>query len=113
MTTYTIHLRTDAGFALREIEAETAEAALVIAREYDPDILDFERYEYLPVNEITVCDQDGNELIEWYDDEVRLRLASQDLLEAAKKVVSRWQRGDLAAAIRELDTAIAKATGGG
>jgi hypothetical protein len=32
-------------------------------------------------------------------------------LEAAEKVVSRWEKGDLAEAARELDAAIAKAKG--
>jgi hypothetical protein len=34
------------------------------------------------------------------------------LLEAAELVVARWDRGDLAEAVRGLDTAIVKAKGG-
>jgi hypothetical protein len=34
------------------------------------------------------------------------------LLEAAEKVVARWERGDLAGAVRDLDAPIAKAREG-
>lgn len=37
--------------------------------------------------------------------------ADPELLEAAEKVVIRWEKGDLAEAVRELDTAIATAKG--
>jgi hypothetical protein len=37
--------------------------------------------------------------------------ASPKLLEAAERVVSRWEKGDLAQAVRELDAAIDKAKG--
>jgi len=37
--------------------------------------------------------------------------AAPKLLKAAEKVVIRWEKGDLAQAVRELDTAIATAKG--
>jgi hypothetical protein len=51
-------------------------------------------------------------LLTGLDDDLRLRLAASDLLAAAELVVARWERGDLADAVRELDAAIAKAKGG-
>ena len=39
--------------------------------------------------------------------------ATSDLIAAGKKVVERWETGDLAAAVRELDQAIKKAKGRG
>jgi hypothetical protein len=42
----------------------------------------------------------------------RLRLASEDLLDAAELIVARWSQGDLADAVRQLDAAVAKAKGG-
>lgn len=113
MTTYTVRFRTNGSSAFQDFGARTPEHALARAKSYDLSLLGFEPFRNQSVNEITVYDEDGNELIEWYDDELRLRLAARDLLEAAKKVVSCWERGDLAAAVHELDIAIAKATGGG
>jgi hypothetical protein len=116
MTTYTAYFRTDADFATREFKADTPEQALALARGfYDDDPLDlmFESYgDGMPVNEIAICNRKGEELTAWVDDDLRLRLAARDLLDAAELVVARWERGDLAAAVRELDAAIAKAKGG-
>jgi hypothetical protein len=63
-------------------------------------------------NSVLVYDADGNEVATWYDADMRLRLAARDLLEAAELVVARWERGDLAGAVRQLDAAITKAKGG-
>jgi hypothetical protein len=116
MTTYTATFRTDAEFATREIKAATPEQALKKARRfYDNDPLDlmFESYDGgMPVNEIAISDANDDELAVWLDEDLRLRLAAHDLLEAAELVVARWSEGDLAAAVRQLDDAIAKAKGG-
>ncbi len=116
MTTYTAYFRTDADFATREIKAATPEQALKKARRfYDDDPLDlmFESYDGgMPVNEIAIKDADDDELAVWQDEDLRLRLAARDLLEAAELVVARWEQGDLAGAVRQLDDAIAKAKGG-
>jgi hypothetical protein len=116
MTTYTAYFRTDAEFATHEFKAATPEQALKKARRfYDDDPLDlmFESYDAgMPVNEIAIQDANHEELAVWLDDDLRLRLAANDLLEAAELVVARWERGDLAEAVRELDAAIAKAKGG-
>jgi hypothetical protein len=117
MTTYTAYFRTDAEFATRDIKAATPEQALKKARRlYDNDPLDlmFESYDdNQPVNEIAIRDADHNEVAVWLDEDLRLRLAARDLLEAAELVVARWEQGDLAGAVRQLDDAIAKAKGGG
>jgi hypothetical protein len=42
---------------------------------------------------------------------VRLIAAAPDLLEAGEDVIATWEKGDLAAAVRKLDAAIAKARG--
>jgi hypothetical protein len=116
MTTYTAYFRTDAEFATREIKATTPQQALRKARRFyddDPFDLMFESYDGgQPVNEIAIHDADNDELAVWLDDDLCLRLAARDLLDAAELVVARWERGDLAAAVRELDAAIAKAKGG-
>jgi hypothetical protein len=64
-----------------------------------------------PVIEISIHDADSNRLAVWYDDDMRLRLAARGLLDAAELVVARWERSDLAEAVRELSAAIAKAKG--
>jgi hypothetical protein len=115
MKTYTAYFRTDADYAVRDFAAHTPEQALKKARRFlreRPDDLFFERYiDGPPVNEIAI-QADHNELAAWHDEDLCLRLAARDLLEAAEKVVARWKRGDLAAAVRELDAAIAKAKEG-
>jgi hypothetical protein len=112
MKTYTATFRTDAEFATREIKAATPEQALKKARRFDPLDLMFESYDGgMPVIEISIHDADSNRLAVWYDDDMRLRLAARALLDAAELVVARWERGDLAEAVRELSAAIAKAKG--
>jgi hypothetical protein len=116
MKTYTATFRTDAEFATREIKAATPGQALRKARrlyDHDPFDLMFESYDSgMPVNEIAIANADHDELAVWRDDDMRLRNAARDLLVAAELVVARWERGDLAAAVRELDAAVAKAKGG-
>jgi hypothetical protein len=115
MTTYTVNFASDAEFASKNFDAETPEQALALARklyEDEPSELWFEPYDGMDVNEILVYDADGNELAVWYDDDMHLRLAARDLLDAAELVVARWEHSDLAEAVRELSAAIAKAKGG-
>jgi hypothetical protein len=116
MTTYTAHFHGDAQYASHDFEADTPEQALALARQlYDdhPSQLCFQSYDDgMPINEITICTDDEDELAVWRDADLTLHLAAWDLLEAAEKVVARWQQGDLAEAVRELSNAIAKAKGG-
>jgi hypothetical protein len=114
MTTYTVNFASDAEFASHTFEAETPELAFALARKLyadDPSKLWFEPCDGVDVNEIIVYDADGKELAAWHDDNMRLRLAAQDLLDAAELVVARWSEGDLAEAVRALDAAIANAKG--
>jgi hypothetical protein len=116
MTTYTAYFRTDANFATLEFKAATPEQALKKARRFyadDPFGLMFESYDGgMSVNEIVIEDADHDELAVWQDEDLRLHLAASDLLAAAELVIARWERGDLAEAVRGLDAAIAKAKGG-
>jgi len=115
MQTYKAYFHTGADYAAREFAAGTPEQALALARRFyddDPSDLMFESYDGgIPVIEISIHDADSNRLAVWYDDDMRLRLAARDLLDAAELVVARWERGDLAEAVRELSAAIAKAKG--
>jgi hypothetical protein len=116
MTNYTAYFRNAAEFAELDIEADSPEKALAIARATVTDNFDaltFQNYDgALPVDEIAICDGDYTELAVWYDDDLRLRLAGKDLLAAARLVIARWGAGDLAEAVRELSAAVAKAEGG-
>ena len=116
MNTFQVYLRSDIAWCRKDIETATPSQAVEFARhlsEQDPAQLD-EHYEACdcPVNEVEVLDQHGNQLAEWQSDDLRLRLAAQDLLDAAELVVARWSQGDLADAVRQLDAEIAKAKGG-
>jgi hypothetical protein len=116
MTTYTAYFRTEVDFATRDFETETPGQALALARRFyddDPSDLMFESYDAgMPVDEIAIHDQKGEELVAWVGHELRLRLAGSDLLKAAELVIARWSKGDLAEAVRQLDAVIAKAKGG-
>jgi len=115
MKTYTVNFASDAEFASRDFDAKTPEEALALARklyEDEPSELWFFPRDGMDVTEILVYDADGNEVAVWYDDDMRLRVAARDLLNAGQHVIDRWQTGDLAEAVRELAAAIAKATGG-
>ncbi len=115
MTVYTIQFQNRTGWACHDIEAETPDKALALARKLKAeDKLDlcFEAYDITSdVNLIVVSDGDGKELAWWYDDDVCLAFAAHDLLIAAEWVVARWERGDLAGAVRKLSAAVARAKG--
>lgn len=124
MTAYTAHFRTDTEFAIDEVEADTPEQALLKAQELcanDPSGLWFEPYEGdMAVNEIAINDDRGAQVAIWLDDDVRLRLAAQDLLDALEELVAR-ERAEAAESgftddemtwLEDARRAIAKAKGG-
>lgn len=86
MTIYTAQFRTDADYAERTFKAKTAKQALALARtfydEHDGELL-FQKYDGgSPVNEIEISGPDGSGLAIWQDDDLRLRLAATDMLDA-------------------------------
>ena len=93
MTTYTVHFQNHTGSATHDIKAATPAKALARARRHvDHDSLNlwFEPYDLTSdVNEIVVCDDAGNELASWCDEDTCLRLAAPDLLDALKELVAR------------------------
>jgi hypothetical protein len=130
MPTYTAHFFTEADWAQTTIDAASPEQALQRARQIESDeteTLDFQSYDGTNgVERIEIWAADRRTVAEWESDDLRMRLAARDLYEAldaqteaARAVVKNWARGDLAAAVRELDdsieparAAIAKAKGG-
>lgn len=87
MATYYAHFNTDAEYALYEFEADSPEQALQLARELwekNPHALQFDKYEMMaPVDEIEISGPDGDpELATWQSDDMRLRMAARELLEA-------------------------------
>lgn len=86
MPTYTAEFHTDADYAYRAFKARSPQDALKQARAfYDErtEELIFERYDDgRSVNEIALRDADGNHVALWQDDELCLRLAAGEMLEA-------------------------------
>ena len=119
MPTYTAHYCTDAEHAFSNVEADTPEQALRLARELwerDPDALTFEPYtSMMPLTDITIDGPDGGGLAGWQSDDLRVQLAARALLDAA--VLARRELRQLYAtdsdseALRVLSLAIAQATG--
>ena len=88
MPTYTAEFRTEIDYATREFKARSPRDVLKKARTFSDshaDELSFEHYSGAhPVNEIAVHDTDGNEVALWQDDDLRVRLAAYDLLDAGE-----------------------------
>lgn len=115
MNTYTAYFRTDANYATRDIDADTPERALAEARKIadtDAHALWFTPYDEAPINEIVIEDEDSQGLAAWQDEDLSLRLAGRDLLEATEKILDRRQNGDIGEVIHELSVAVAAAKGG-
>ena len=111
---YLALFNTDSSYAEVRIEAESDTAALTVAKLCDQDELHFEAFtEPGPVQQIEIytgCEAQDF-LVGWTSDELRLRLVAPELLEAAKEVVARWGKGDLAEAVRCLADVIDDAEG--
>ncbi len=85
MNTYRVYFRSDLQWGREDIEADTPAEALAMARKLAGDMIDLDHfYEPAdsPINEIEVCDDEHDLLAAWRDDDLRLRLAARDLLDA-------------------------------
>jgi hypothetical protein len=86
MSTYTAEFRTDADYATHTFKARSPRHALKQARalydEHTEDLIFMSYDGGHPVNEIEVTDADGAVVAVWHDDDLRLRLAADDMLEA-------------------------------
>lgn len=123
MPTYTADFRTDADYATRCFTAHSPLAALKKARAfYDKrtEELMFQSYDGgHPVVEIAIHNSDGDQVAIWQDDDLRVRLAAHDLLEALELCIDclaelAWL-DDGTPSVSALDqarAAIAKAKGG-
>jgi hypothetical protein len=114
---YLVYFRSEIQYGWREFIADNPEQALRLARRFlseSPEDLRLDYYETgdVEINEIEVCDGEYNRLVQWYDDDTRLRLAARDLLRAAEQVIATWEHGDFAEAVRDLSDAVAKAKEG-
>jgi hypothetical protein len=117
MTTYIATFRTDADHAEHEFNAKTPDRALAKARafhdEHTEDLM-FESYDGgMPVNEIAISGPGGDELAVWRDEDLRLRLAARDLLDALEAALERLEINNLDGEedgyIAQAQAAIAKA----
>jgi hypothetical protein len=127
MTTYQVYFRSDLQWGRHDFDAETPEQALALAQRFAEekwDVLDLDYYEACdcPINDIEVCDAEHNLLAVWLDDDMRLRRAARDLLDALEQAVQALNTAPRFA-VRHLDTdsykiaavcdrAIARAKGG-
>jgi hypothetical protein len=118
MPTYTVEFRADVDYATHSFKARSPQGALKKARAFNDERTEelmFEHYSGRhPVNEIAVHDADGDEVALWQDDELRVRLAAHDLLDAGELAL-RELRGFYSdaesEAVRVLVAAIATAKG--
>ena len=108
---------TEADWAQTAIEAATPELAVQRARQIEreeTETLDFQSYDSgTGVEHIEIRSADGHTVAEWKHEDLQLRLAARDLLDAlesqtdaAQAVIDNWSEGDLAAAVCRLDASI-------
>lgn len=116
MPTYTAEFRTDADYATRAFKARSSQGALKKARAFYDERIDelmFESYDGgHPAIEIAVRDADGDEVALWQDDDLRMRLAAHDLLDAgalALRELRGFYSDGESEAVRVLTAAIARA----
>ena len=116
MPAYEAIFYTNGDYAIRDVEAETPEQALQLARKFydeQTEDLDFQNYEHgHSLNYIEILDDHSDQLADWLSNDFRARLAAPKLLNAAELVLARWCAGDLAEAVRALDNAVQAAKGG-
>jgi hypothetical protein len=118
MPTYTAEFRSDVDYATHDFKARSPQDALKKARAFNdrrPDELMFEHHNGShPVNEISLHDADGDEVALWLDDDLLVRFAANDLLDAGELALRElrgfYNDGD-SEAVRVLVAAIAKAKG--
>jgi hypothetical protein len=89
-TTYTAYFRNDAEYATQQFEADTPQQALETARQFldqHGEDLIFEAYDGgMAVDEIEIRTDDADELAVWHSEDLALRLAARDLLDALEYV---------------------------
>ncbi len=92
-----------------DIDAETPQQAVAIARKQHDQLLDaaVECNPDYPWDQFVVYDEHCTEVLRVRDDEARIKDAAPALLTACQMVVERWERGDLAEAARACADAIA------
>ena len=113
-TTYDVTILREHAYALDRIQAATPKKALQAIRRniVGDDNFDYAHYDGIGDIQSIEIASDGVTLAEYISPAEPLRQHAEDLLAAAEKVIARWERGDLAAAVRELNAAVDQAKGG-
>jgi hypothetical protein len=123
MKTYTAYFYTEADWAKTTIKADTPMLALQRAQQIESDeteTLDFQHYDSTGgVEHIEIRSADGDTVAEWQGEDLRLRLAAPELLEALQycdmtlaDLEASKRKGYIAHAKELARAAIAKAKGG-
>jgi hypothetical protein len=68
--------------------------------------------QFRAITQIDVRHDGSGETKRWLAEHVRFTYATDNLLHAARNVLANWEKGDLAAAVRQLSAAIEAAEGG-
>jgi hypothetical protein len=113
---YDVVITRQYSWAYATIEAQTPEDALrkirrKIAKDHHDEAFDYEHFDAIgDIESISIERCDGS-LAEYIAPAHLLSLHAESLLSAAEEVIGAWEKGDLAAAVSNLGSAVAAAKG--
>jgi hypothetical protein len=115
--TYDLVINCECAWAHTTISADNPQHALQkiqrrIAKDEDQTDIDYEHYDAIGLLESISIERAGKTLLEYIPPEALVRGHAQSLLAAAEDVICNWDKGNLAAAVSNLASAIAAAKGG-
>ena len=113
---YNVVITRQYSWAYATVKAYTPEDALKkvrrkIARDHCNEAFDYKHFDDIGDIETISVNRGGGTLAHYIPPDVRIAFHAKSLLEAAEQVILNWEKGDLAAAVRNLDSAIAVAKG--
>jgi hypothetical protein len=114
--TYDVIINRECSWAATNVKADNPQHALQkiqrrIAKDDHTDI-DYEHYDAIGLLESISIERAGKTLLEYIPPEVLVRAHAESLLAAAEDVIRNWEKGNLAAAVSNLASAVAAAKGG-
>ena len=115
--TYDVIINRECSWAVTSVKADNPQHALQkiqrrIAKDEDHTDIDYEHYDAIGLLESISIERASKTLLEYIPPEILVRAHAESLLAAAEDVIRNWEKGNLAAAVSNLASAVAAAKGG-